>query len=132
MSLPPGALAGTLPGGAEREYELHARFGGSRIPGSEWFEITPELEALLAILTIPAWVQGEAGQVDRVPDPAAEVPQRLLHDAAEAAILLGISEAEVWQLIAARKLPFIRLPGRRDTVRIEREVIDSYWATSPY
>ena len=48
LSLPASAVVLTLDGGPELETALHRRFEAARVKGTEWFEITPALEAFIA------------------------------------------------------------------------------------
>jgi excisionase family DNA binding protein len=59
--------------------------------------------------------------VDYAPEQVATVPERLLHDAAEAAVLLGTSEAVVIEMVRDRQLRHVWI-GR--DLRILREHID--------
>ena len=34
----------------DEEVELHYRFASARVPGTEWFDLTPELEDLIGAL----------------------------------------------------------------------------------
>lgn len=52
LSLPPSAILATMPGSYRHENALHKRFHASRIKGSEWFHITPELLAYIESLTL--------------------------------------------------------------------------------
>lgn len=54
LSLPPGAVALTVPGGPETEDVMHARFAGARVGRTEWFEAVPELESFIAARVLPA------------------------------------------------------------------------------
>lgn len=48
LSLPADAAVLTVPGGPQTEKEMHALFANLRVGRTEWFEITPELEAFIA------------------------------------------------------------------------------------
>jgi len=48
LSLPRDAVVLTFPGGLREEKALHYRFVKARIGRSEWFEVTPEIEAFIA------------------------------------------------------------------------------------
>ena len=50
LALPMSAVVATMPGGRDEEAELHYRFASARVPGTEWFDITSELENLIGSL----------------------------------------------------------------------------------
>jgi hypothetical protein len=50
LALPMSAVAATMPGTRGDEIDLHYRFQAARLPGSEWFEATPELMRLIGSL----------------------------------------------------------------------------------
>ena len=47
LALPMSSVILKLDGGPGREAALHIRFAESRIKGSEWFEVTPEIERFI-------------------------------------------------------------------------------------
>lgn len=47
LSLPMSAVLLTLDGGPEKEIALHHRFASARIGRTEWFDLTPDLEAFI-------------------------------------------------------------------------------------
>jgi hypothetical protein len=51
LALPMSAVAATMSGGRDEEVELHYRFAPARVPGTEWFDLTPELENLISSLS---------------------------------------------------------------------------------
>ena len=53
-----------------------------------------------------------------------EHPQPLLLRLREVAILLGVSERQVWTLIRAQQLPVVRPPGIR-AIRVAREDVEA-------
>ena len=55
-------------------------------------------------------------------------PQPLLLRLREVAILLGVSERQVWTLIRARQLPVVRPPGIR-AIRVAREDVEALVAS---
>jgi hypothetical protein len=50
LALPQTAVLATIDGGPEREEAMHGRFAQARVGRTEWFELTPELEAFIARL----------------------------------------------------------------------------------
>jgi excisionase family DNA binding protein len=123
LCLPMSAVVGTLPGGVDLEKDLHARFADSRIDGSEWFVITPHLEEFLSSVPKP-WRPRSRSERERAAaaERRAAIPDRLLHDVSEAAVLLDTTEDVVWQLLHERKLPMLRI-GR--DIRTTRAAIDA-------
>ena len=59
----PLVLERVCDGGQEVEADLHARFAGARIAG-EWFEISPEIEAFMAMQAVPE-LRATKGSVGR-------------------------------------------------------------------
>ena len=56
-------------------------------------------------------------------DAAAEIPRRLLHSPREARVLLGVSHAQIYRLIAAGRLKSVKIGGRTGITRASIEAI---------
>lgn len=46
----PGTVMFTIPGGHDQEADFHRYYARNRIKDSEWFELTPEMEAHLDVI----------------------------------------------------------------------------------
>jgi excisionase family DNA binding protein len=61
-------------------------------------------------------------------DTMSAPPQPLLLRLREVAILLGVSERQVWSLIRGQRLPVVRPPGIR-AIRVAREDVEALVAS---
>jgi len=120
LSLPKSVVVGTLPGDRGLEKELHERFGHCRIDGCEWFHVTPDLEEFIQSIDT---IRSVLAPPKPPPSPLSreQVPHRMLHDTTETAALLGVTEAEVWSMLASKQLRYIKIGS---LTRIPRGDID--------
>lgn len=130
-------LEGAIPGGRDKERELHRQFALARVRG-EWFKLTPGLQAEIDASTRPekfTWAavrvwraklakEDEARERKAIPPAVVERAQKRIHDELNAsARRRRMTELQRREVDGDIYFPFRTEPSRIEASAIRKEIV---------